>query len=89
MDHPFPDSIAPCLQTVVIVFRTEPLKGLCGAEKDLSTSLNVLVEGSLLKSEAAPSLFFFVLLPTVYIYYPLWHSTRPKKKLMGEKNPSA
>ena len=28
---------------------------------------------------------FFVLLPTVYIFYLLWHSTRPKKKLTGEK----
>lgn len=54
----------------------------------MSTSLNPLVKGSLLKSEAAPLSFFFVLLPTVYIYYPLWHSTRPKKKVMGEKNPS-
>lgn len=77
--------MAPLLQTVLTAFRTEPLKGLLRADQDLSTSLNPLVKGSLLKSEADSFSLFFVLLPTVYIFYLLWHSTRPKKKLTGEK----
>lgn len=78
--------MAPLLQTVPAAFRTEPLKGSLRAHQDLSASLNPLVRGSLLKSEA-DSLFFVVvvLLPTVYIFYLLWHSTRPKKEVDGRK----
>ena len=86
MNHPFPNAITPLFQIVVIVFRIEPLKGLLRADEDLLI-LNPLVKGSLLNTETI-SFIFFVLLPTVYIYYPLWDSNRPKNKLTGEKKNS-
>lgn len=83
-DHPFPNSLTPLLQIVLIVFRTEPLQVLQREDEDLLTILNPLVKGSLSKTEAV-FLFSFVLLPTVYIYCFLCDSNRPKNKLTGKK----
>lgn len=52
MDHPFPDSITPLFQIMVIILRTESRKGLQRADEDLLTTLNPTVKGSLLKTEA-------------------------------------